>query len=53
MEEDIGSYNDASDVVADSINMAPEDTSDAAVREDGDAERVLVSNSTGSCWTRR
>ena len=53
MEEDIGSYNDASDVVADSSDMAPEDTSDATVGGDGDAERVPVSNSKGSCWTRR
>lgn len=52
VEEGAGSYGVATEVVADSKDMAHEDVSDALIREDGDAEGV-VSNLKGSCWSRR
>ena len=54
VEANVASYrNGESEVVGDSNDMAPQDTTAAAVREDGDAEGVVFNNSKGSCWTRR
>lgn len=44
-QENVGSYNSASEVVGDSNNMAHQDTTNAAVREDG-MQRVSSSNKT-------
>jgi hypothetical protein len=53
VEENVGSYKGASEVVANSNDIAPKDTSNAGAREDGDAEDLVISNAKGTCPTRR
>ncbi|KAI4989742.1 hypothetical protein ZWY2020_038105 [Hordeum vulgare] len=46
-------HNGGSEVVGDSNDTTAQNTSDASMREEGDADGVVVNNSKGSCWTRR